>query len=99
MNKSIKIPTQEQNYLLYIFIVNDISHVISNIKIFADDTALNVIVNNDNDLDMPADMLNNDLISIITWAVAVNFTSKYSNHHHLFYLIINQQYNKKHTNI
>jgi len=39
--------------LLFLLFINDISHnVISNIKLFADDTTLYAIVNNDNDLNM-----------------------------------------------
>ena len=79
---------------LFLLFINDITNnVTSNIKLFADDTSLYVIVDNVNDLDTPAKKLNDDISLITAWAnqwqiifnpnktVAITFTRKQNNLH------------------
>ena len=79
---------------LFLLFINDITNnITSNIKLFADDTSLYVIVHNENDLGAPASILNNDLSIITAWAnkwqilfnpnktVAITFTRKHDNLH------------------
>ena len=79
---------------LFLLFINDITdNITSNIKLFADDTSLYIVIDSENDIEAAANILNDDLSSISSWAnlwqilfnpnktVAVNFTRKQTDLH------------------